>query len=55
MAGSFLTNYSSTDEVVNIMRCMFAVAQVLSESRGLTRQGLASFACVYLALGAAKM
>ena len=24
MAGSFLTNYSSTDEVVNIMRCMFA-------------------------------
>ena len=30
MAGSFLTNYSTTDEVVNVMRCMFAVAQTLT-------------------------
>ena len=30
MKGSFLTNYSSTDELVNIMRCMFAITQTLT-------------------------
>jgi len=30
MNGNFLTNYSYTDEVVNFMRCMFAVTQTLT-------------------------
>jgi len=30
MKGSFLTNYSYTDEICNIMRCLFAVAQTLT-------------------------
>lgn len=30
MLGSFLTNYSSTDELVNVMRCMFAITQTLT-------------------------
>ncbi len=30
MNSNFLTNYSYTDEVINIMRCMFAVTQILT-------------------------
>lgn len=30
MNGNFLTNYSYTDELVNVMRCMFAIAQTLT-------------------------
>lgn len=30
MKGSFLTNYSSSDPAVNIMRCMFAMTQTLT-------------------------
>jgi sodium-coupled neutral amino acid transporter 11 len=30
MKGSFLTNYSYTDELCNVMRCMFAITQTLT-------------------------
>jgi sodium-coupled neutral amino acid transporter 11 len=30
MNGNFLTNYSYTDELVNVMRCMFAICQTLT-------------------------